>query len=174
MRWQDLLVDGFGRIAELLEKALAGLTQEDLDWQPRPDCNSMGWITWHLTRVQDSHIADLMHEPQMWLGNEWHIRFNRLADPDDTGFGHTDANVKAFKSPPVETLLGYYKAVQDKTTKYLDTLSLADLDRELNEPSYQPLPTVGVRLVSVLSDGLVHAGETAYVRGLRKGKGWSE
>ena len=35
-----------------------------------------------------------------------------------------------------------------------------------------PLPTVGVRIVSVLSDNLQHVGQVAYLRGLLKGKGW--
>ena len=53
MEWNDLLADGYGRVLEVLERVLKGLTQDDLDWQPRPDCNSIGWLTWHLTRQQD-------------------------------------------------------------------------------------------------------------------------
>ena len=49
-----------------------------------------------------------------------------------------------------------------------------DLDRELNEPRFQPLPTVGVRLISIMDDAMIHAGQAAYVRGLRQGKGWQK
>ena len=31
----------------------------------------------------------------------------------------------------------------------------------------QPLPTVGVRLISIMDDAMIHAGQAAYVRGLR-------
>lgn len=55
---------------------------------------------------------------------------------------------------------------------FLLTLSTADLGRELNEPWYQPVPTVGVRIVSIMADCLEHAGEVSYLRGLLKGKGW--
>ena len=172
MDWQQLITDGYGRVLRTLEKALDGLTQDDLNQQPRPDCNSMGWITWHLTRVQDDHLADLIGEEELWVKDGWHARFNRAPDPPDTGTGHSSEDVAAFKSPDVETLLEYHRAVLERSKRYITKLSIADLDRELNEPWYQPLPTVGVRLISVMSDNLQHAGQVAYVRGLLKGKGW--
>jgi len=172
MEWQELLLDGYGRIVEALEEALGGLTPDDLNQQPHPDCNSMGWLAWHLTRVQDDHIADLAGEKQLWLSEGWHSRFNRASDPKDIGFGHTSEAVAAFKSPDVDTILGYHHAVLKRTRRYISSLSAADLDRELNEPWFQPLPTVGVRLISVLADDLQHVGQIAYVRGLLKGRGW--
>jgi len=172
MEWQDLMIDGFERISEALEKTLNGLSPDDLNEQPHRDCNSMGWLAWHITRVQDDHVSDLMGEEQIWIRDGWHARFNRAPDPKDIGFGHTSEEVVAFKSPDVKTLLGYYHAVLERSKSYMRSLTTTDLDRELNEPWYQPLPTVGVRLVSVLSDGLQHAGQVSYLRGLLKGKGW--
>ncbi len=172
MQWQDLLIDGYRRVWQALTEALDGLSTDDLHQQPCPDCNSMGWLAWHLTRVQDSHIADLMGAEQLWLRDGWHASFNRPPDPEDVGFGHTSAQVAAFRAPSVQTLLDYHRAVLDRTEGYIRGLSLADLDRELNEAWYQPLPTVGVRLISVLADDLQHVGQIAYVRGLLKGKGW--
>ena len=173
MEWQELITDGYGRVLEVLEKALDGLTQDDLNQQPHPDCNSMGWLTWHLTRGQDSQIANLMGEKQLWVSDGWHAKFNRAPEPDDTGFGHSSEDVAAFKAPDAETLLGYHRAVLKRTKRYIASLSAADLDRELNEPWFQPLPTVGVRLVSIMSENIQHAGQVAYLRGLLKGKGWS-
>ncbi len=172
MQWQDLLSDGYARVWQALAEALNGLTTEDLHEQPCSDCNSMGWLAWHLTRVQDDHVADLMGEEQLWLRDGWYARFNRPPDPEDVGFGHTSAQVAAFRAPDGQTLLDYHRAVCERTQGYLRTLSLGDLDRELNEPWYQPLPTVGVRLISILADDLQHVGQIAYVRGLLKGKGW--
>ncbi len=172
MEWRDLVIDGYGRVLEILEPALAGMTKADLDKQPRPDCNSMGWIAWHLTRGQDNQIAGLMGREQLWTADKWHAKFKRPADPDDTGFGHKPEEVAAFKSPGARTLLAYYRAVLDRSTQYLKTLSPEDLDRKLDEPWFKPVPTVGVRLVSIMADCLEHAGEVGYVRGLLKGKGW--
>ena len=171
MEWQQLINDGYGRVLQILGRALNGLTQDDLNELPHPDCNSMGWLAWHLTRVQDHHFADLIGEEQLWVKDGWHARFNRAPDPRDIGWGHSPEDVAAFSSPDAETLLEYYRAVLEHSKSYINTLSAPDLDRELNEPQYQPLPTVGVRIISVMSDNLQHAGQVAYVRGLLKGRG---
>ena len=170
MEWRELIVDGYDRLPDLMEEALAGLRMADLDRQPHPDCNSVGWTAWHLTRVQDSQIADLMGEEQLWTRDGWHKKFKRPADPDDSGYGHTPEQVRAFASPSVRTQLEYARAVLGRTKAYLASLNPADLDRELDEPWYRPLPTVGVRIVSVLADCHYHAGEASYIRGLLKAR----
>jgi len=53
MEWQQLITDIYKRILQELEHALDGLTVDDLNQQPHPNCNSIGWLTWHLTRAQD-------------------------------------------------------------------------------------------------------------------------
>ena len=171
MEWRDLVLDGYGRILDALKESLSGLTRPDLDWQPKPDCNSIGWLAWHLTRGQDAEIASLMAEGQLWITQSWHKKFNRPADPYDTGFGHTDADVAVFKSPGVAIQLAYHQAVMRRTQEYLKSLTTKELARVLDE-DYAPKPTVAVRIVSVLADGLGHAGEIDYLHGLLKGKGW--
>ena len=172
MEWQQLIIDGYGRVQEILERALNGTTPEDLNELPKPDCNSMGWLAWHLTRVQDHHFADLIGEEQIWVKAGWHAKFNRAPNPKDIGFGHSPEDVAAFKAPDAATLLEYHRAVLERSKRYINSLSATELDKELNEPWFQPLPTIGVRLVSVMSDNLQHAGQVAYLRGLLKGKGW--
>ena len=172
MEWSDLLIDGYERILGSLERTLKELTGDDLNWQPSPDCNSIGWLIWHLTRLQDDHVAALMKEEQLWTRDGWHARYNRPPDPKDRGFGDSQEQVAAFRSPDVETMLSYYRAVLERSKGYFLTLSNADLARELDETRFKPVPTVGVRLISVLADSLQHAGQAAYVRGLRQGKGW--
>ena len=174
MEWNDLLTDGYGRIIEVLERVLKGLSQDDLKWQPSPDCNSIGWLAWHLTRQQDAQIASLMGEEQLWIKDTWHAKFDRPADLRDIGFGNTPEQVTAFKSPDIDTLLSYNRAVVERSKGYFNTLSNSDLDRELDEPRFQPLPTVGVRLISIMDDSILHAGQAAYVRGLRQGRGWQK
>jgi len=172
MKFYDLLTDGYTRISQVLERALKGLTVDDLKWLPHPESNSIGWLTWHLTRVQDDHIASLMGEEQLWIKDGWHAKFNKPADPRDRGFGDTPEQVAAFDCPDAETLLAYHRAVSERSKAYFPTLSETDLDRELQEPQYTPLPTVGVRLISVLADNLQHAGQAAFVRGQLQGRGW--
>lgn len=174
MEWYEVLEDGYNRIPEFLENVLTGLSREELDWQPRQDCNSIGWLVWHLTRQQDAQVSSLMGEEQLWTKEKWHSRFNRPADPEDMGFGHTPEQVEAFQSPDARTFLEYNRAVVNRTKQYFLNLSKEDLDQELDEPWFQPTPTVGVRLISILDDSVKHAGQAAYVRGLIQGKGWQK
>lgn len=172
MERYDLLADCYGRVLEFLENVLEGLTEDELNWQPCQDCNSIGWLTWHLTRQHDAQVASLIGEDQLWINKGWHAKFGRESDPQDIGFGHTLEQVTAFKSPDIQTLLDYQSAVLERSKKYFLTLSQTDLDRKLDEPWFQPLPTVGVRLISILEDSMLHAGQAAYVRGQCQGKGW--
>jgi len=174
MKWKDILIDGYSRIPEFLENVLKDLTQDDLDWQPKHDCNSIGWLVWHLTRQQDAQIASLIGGEQLWVTDRWYTKFGRQPEPDDVGFGHSPEQVSALKSPELRTLLDYSRAVVERSKEYISSLSENDLDRELNEPWFQPLPTVGIRLVSILDDSVLHAGQAAYIRGLRQGKGWQK
>ena len=169
MEWRQLTIDIYERISQVLERALEGLTQDDLNQQPNPDSNSMGWLTWHLTRGQDRAIVGLMNEEQLWVKDGWHSRFNRSPALLDTGFGHNLADLAAFKSPDGQTLLAYHLTVLERTKRYIGKLSETDLERELGHPRF---PTVGARLVAVISDNFQHAGQTAYARGQLKGKGW--
>lgn len=170
----DLLADGFNRVPEFLENVLRGLTLEDLNWMPRKDSNSIGWLIWHLTRQQDAQIASLMREEQLWIKDKWYAKFNRDANLRDIGFGHSPEQVAAFQSPDIPTLLDYLKATVKRTIQFLKGLSEEDLDRELDEPQYTPIPTVGVRLISILDDSVLHAGQAAYIRGMIQGKGWQK
>ncbi len=172
MDWQQILNDGYLRVLESMNRIMEGLSREDLDWQPRPDCNSMGWTFWHLSRQQDAQISALTNMEQLWLKEKWYEKFKRAADADDTGFGDSPEEVAAFRSPAKQVLLDYQKAVVSRSQEYFTTLSGSDLDRQLDEPWFNPRPTLGVRLMSILGDSLMHIGQAAYIRGLRQGKGW--
>ena len=78
MEWQQLIMDIFVRISQELEEVLEGLTVDELNQQPRPDCNSIGWLAWHLTRGQDRAMADLMKEEQLWAKDDCLTYFHLL------------------------------------------------------------------------------------------------
>ena len=172
MEWHEMLSDGYGHVLRTLENTLEGLTEEDLNWQPKPDCNSIGWLVWHLTRWHDVLIAAFMGEEQLWIEDKWHEKFGRPADAEDHGFGHKAEDLAAFKSPDAETLLGYQRAVLERSRRWFPTLSPADLDKTFEGTPFKPPPTWGTMLTVTLSDSLQHAGQAAYVRGLRQGMGW--
>ncbi|GAA3230541.1 DUF664 domain-containing protein [Dactylosporangium siamense] len=166
MRVSELLVEGFGRLPDLVKGAVDGLSAEQLRWAPAPGANTVGWLVWHLTRVQDEHVTDLIDgAEQLWVGGAWASRFGLEPDPDDTGYGHTAAQVQAVRPDGPEALMGYFEAVSARTVEWLATLAEQDLDRVVDE-RWDPPVTLGVRLISILNDDTQHAGQAAYVRGL--------
>ena len=129
-------------------------------------------LAWHLYRVQDHHISDLLGLPQLWVADGWHTKFGMAKDEKETGTGHSPAQVEALQVDSADLPLGYADAVYERAKQYLATVKPADLDAAINEPQYDPLPTVGVRLVSIISDNIQHAGQVMYVRGLLERQGW--
>lgn len=171
MEGPTLLADALSRVREQLHDRLDGLSIEQLHATPYP---SIAWLAWHLTRVQDSQIAPLAGREQLWTSASWHERFGMEPDPRDYGPGHTHtpAQVQAFRVPDAGLLLDYHDAVTEASTAYLASLTSQDLDRVLDEPRFDPKPTVGVRLVSVVDDNVRHMGQIEYLRGLAVSGGW--
>src|ERR1022692_2958712 len=63
----DRLTDAFGRIRETVREAVEGLTASQLAARVDDDANSIAWLCWHLTRVQDDHVAGAFGVPQVWI-----------------------------------------------------------------------------------------------------------
>src|SRR5919201_718850 len=119
MDCKDLLLDGFGRIVGNVQVCLDGLHPDQLTFRPAEQANSIGWLAWHLTRVQDDHVSDLAHRPQAWVADGWHARFNRAADPDDTGFGEAPDQVGSLRPESAQLLLDYYTVVHQRSVDYV-------------------------------------------------------
>jgi len=160
-----VLTDLYGRIPEQVHAAVRGLSAEELATSPEPGCNTIGWLVWHLTRVQDAQIADLMDVDQVWTADGWATRFGRDPDPADTGYGHTRSQMESVRPDGPEVLLGYFDATWARTREFLQGLTPGDLDRVVDE-RWDPPVTLGVRLVSIADDDIAHAGQAAYVRGM--------
>ena len=54
---RSVLEDGFERIHEGVPAVVDGLSVEGLLWRPDADANHIAWLVWHLTRIQDDHVA---------------------------------------------------------------------------------------------------------------------
>ena len=166
-----LALDALGRVRAIVGETLKDLSAAELLAPPQPP---IAWLVWHLTRVQDANFSGLMGQPQAWIAEGWHARFGMPPDPKDYGPGHrhTPAQVKAFTVNDKQLLLDYLDAVFARTKEYLAGVANADLNQVLQEPQYQPLPTLGIRLVSVITCNMRHAGQIEYLRGLIKFKNW--
>ncbi|MCR3720787.1 MULTISPECIES: mycothiol transferase [Prauserella salsuginis group] len=161
----ELLTDAFGRVREIIREVVEGLDAEALAERLDADANSIGWLVWHLTRVQDDHIADVAGREQRWTADGWFERFGLPFPPGDIGYGHSSADVAAVRASDPDLLVGYHEAVHAQTVDYLAGITDPDLDVVVDE-SWDPPTTLGVRLVSVVGDTMQHAGQAEFVRGI--------
>jgi hypothetical protein len=169
------LTDGFTRVRDDVNALLSGdtrtgvgpqhgVTHEQLVFRIDGSSNTIAWLLWHLTRVEDDHVADVAGSEQVWTAEGWAERFGLPFADSATGYGQSARGVGEV-APSAELLSGYFEAVHARTVAYLDGLSDDDLDRVVDE-RWDPPVTLGVRLLSVIGDGLQHTAQAAYVLGV--------
>jgi hypothetical protein len=158
-------LEAFDRVRSPVHHVVKGLSPEQLSERVDGRSNSIAWLIWHLTRIQDDHLADAAGFEQVWTADGWSQRFGLPFGDSETGYGHSDDQVSAVTVSSGELLTGYYDAVHEQTVGYVETLKESDLPRIVDD-SFDPPVELGVRLVSVISDDLQHVGQAALVRGL--------
>ncbi|GEB53172.1 MULTISPECIES: mycothiol transferase [Streptomyces] len=160
-----VLVDGYERVSGEVHDALDGIDPRHLNTRLDEGANSVAWLIWHLTRVQDDHIADAAGLEQVWHAEGWRDRFGLALPPDATGFGHGPEQVAAVRVDDPDLLLGYFDDVHAQTLTFVRGLEDRTLDRIIDD-AWDPPVSLGVRLVSVLADDLQHVGQAAFLRGV--------
>jgi uncharacterized damage-inducible protein DinB len=165
MNGADLLAEALGRVRESVHQAVDGLNPDQLAYRLDEGANSIAWLVWHLTRIQDDHVAHVAGSDQVWTSGGWAERFGLPFEESATGYGHTTKDVAAVRVESPDLLTGYYDAVHERTLDYLSGLSEEDLDRVVDE-RWDPPVTLGVRLVSVVNDDTQHVGQAAFLRGV--------
>ena len=164
MRSADLLIDAFGRIREVVDSAVDGLTPDQLSWRADRDANTVAWLVWHLTRIEDDHVAGVAGTEQVWVAEGWAERFGLPFDVREHGYSMGVSDVGKVRVSG-DLLAGYYEAVAARSAAYVATLEPDDLDRVVDE-AWDPPVTLGVRLVSVVNEVNAHLGQAQYLRGM--------
>jgi hypothetical protein len=164
MNVSDLLIDSLDRVHSLVPDILDGLSDDDLAWRPDPGANTIAWLVWHLSRVEDDHVCDASGAEQAWTAQGWVERFGLPFAETEHGFGQSASDVAQVRVGG-DLLAGYLAAVGERTRAYLATLEPDALDR-IVDTRWDPPVTLGVRLVSVVNEVNQHVGQAAYLRGL--------
>jgi len=164
MNVSELLADALGRVREQMPDLVAGLSDDDLAWRPDPEANSIAWLVWHLTRIEDDHVAGVAGTEQVWVAEGWAERFGLPFDVREHGYSMGVSDVGKVRVSG-DLLAGYYEAVAARSAAYVANLEPDDLDRVVDE-AWDPPVTLGVRLVSVVNEVNAHLGQAQYVRGL--------
>ncbi len=161
----EVLSEAFGRLPDLVRAAVDGLDADQLALRPGGSANSIGWLVWHLTRVEDSHFAEAFGHDELWLTRGFAERWGLPLDHDDTGYGHSSAEVDAVRVDSAQQLLEYFDAVHALAEDLVTGLDDERLAHVVDE-RWDPPVTLLVRLVSVIDDAVQHAGQAAYARGI--------
>jgi hypothetical protein len=161
-----LLLDLYGRVPPLASDAVGGLTTEQLTRAPASGTNPIGWLIWHIARLQDLEMSHRLGLDQLWVGGDWAGRFGLKPEPYNMGYGHAPADVAAVRPESADTVLEYLAAVQEeRTVAFVSRVTPASL-AEVIDRNWNPPVTLGVRLISIANDSLQHVGQASYVRGL--------
>ncbi len=164
MNVSELLIDSLGRVHEQVPPIITGLSVDDLAWRPDPEANSIAWLIWHLTRIEDDHVCDAAGLEQAWSADGWADRFGLPFPAGDHGYGHSPQQVAQVRVG-ADLLGGYLAGVAKRTLAYVTPLQPDDLERVV-DTHWDPPVTLGVRLVSVVNEVNQHVGQAAYLRGL--------
>lgn len=168
-----VLSDAFDRVHELVGTVVEGLDADSLLWRPDAKANSIAWLVWHLSRVQDDHVTGLGdaagngEAEQVWTSAGWSSRFALPYPVEVIGYGQSIADVDAFVLTEPAVLTGYHEDVHTMTVAALGAMTEQNYRRVVDE-HWDPPVTAAARLVSVLNDIGQHVGQAAYVRGLRE------
>ncbi|KZS66673.1 mycothiol transferase [Mycobacterium ostraviense] len=161
---QELLRDAFTRLIEHADDLTDGLTDDVATYRPTPSANSIAWLLWHSARVQDIQLAHIAGVEQVWTRDGWVDRFGLDLPRDDTGYGHSPADVGKVRAP-AGLLHGYYYAVHQLTLEYVAGVTAVELSR-IVDTNWDPPVTASMRLVSIIDDCAQHLGQAAYLRGI--------
>jgi hypothetical protein len=158
---RELLRDAFTRLIEHVDELTAGLTEEQANYRPSPDANSIAWLIWHSARVQDIQLAPIAGIEQVWTHDGWVDRFGLDLPRNDTGYGHGPDEVAKVHAS-AELLAGYYHALHKVTLEFVARVTAADLARIVDR-NWDPPVTASARIVSIIDDCAQHLGQAAYL-----------
>ncbi len=169
MKTSDFILNMLDRIQNAQMTAVDGLSHEELAWRPGAEANSIGFILWHQTRVEDILVQGMIQrKPQVWVTDKWAEKLNLSEKLQDTGYGYTAEQVSAFPVPQLDDLLGYARATRAKTVEYLKAVAPDEMDKVIKTPVFGDIPIAQVFII-LLGDTIQHTGQIAYLRGLQRG-----
>lgn len=141
-----------------------------LNRRPAPTANPVGWLLWHIGRVQDAQVAPLADRPEAWVAGGYADSFALPLPVEATGFGQDAAEVDAVVVRPAE-LRAYLTTCHDDLVDHLRRVG-ADAQTQLNrviDTDWDPPVTQGVRLISIVDDVTQHLGQADYAWGIVTG-----
>ena len=178
MELKELITKQYERIWRATDNTLEGLSAEDLARRPSPEANSIGWLAWHVGRVEDRWTSLLLgrklngsdprtlHVDDLWAGG-WASTMG-MPGERGSGVGMSPAELDSFPTPSMEHLRGYYEAVRADTRELLAGLKPDMFDETRDSLFGSPL-ALGDMFVQIITELNQHVGQMGYLKGLCAG-----
>ncbi len=164
MEATEVILRSLAQSQEYLNKALDGLTQEEAAWSPNAECNSIAFILWHMTRVEDFFVNRVIRrETELYEAECWQ---EKLGTPFKA-YQYTVEELQAWPVPKLEVLREYANSVREKTLSFLNSIPAEKLS-EVPRPDRSP-DSIGARLGRTSTEIALHVGQICYLRGIKRG-----
>ena len=151
----------------LLDKAVEGMTADQLNFRPSEGGVSGFFSLWHYVRTEDNIVNFVTQaRPTVWLNGGYNEKFGLPRNSQGTGM--TEAEANAVQVQDVKAWHGYQQGVWAATDAYLASMSPDEFNsrRVTIKPLGEMSLWEGIYGVC-LSHGYRHVGEIEYVRGVQ-------
>ncbi|MBI2887839.1 MAG: DinB family protein [Chloroflexi bacterium] len=161
---RDFIEEELAYVREGRRTATQDLTLEQLRWQAAPGANSIGYLLWHVGRVEDNFVQRFIGRgDEVWQSSGWQERFGYESRGIGTGFTPEEAG--GVPIPSLETLWGYLDEVRVRTLAYLSSLDWETLPEKPRADRF-PQWSIQTILRQLSAHANQHLGEINYLRGL--------
>jgi uncharacterized damage-inducible protein DinB len=167
--FKEAIRSGLEEYLQELQRAIEGLTPAEARWQPTDHTNHIAWLVWHMARVEDRWVNQVLRgTTEVWIAEGWAKRFNMA--PESSGAGQTIEEVRAMPDISLTDLMAYFEAVRAVTRQYLDQATDSDLVREYRHPRLGVITGIWI-MGHLLVEESQHTGQVALIRGMMRGLG---
>jgi hypothetical protein len=163
----SVLRDGLKSMHGMLDKAVEGMTADQLNFRPAEGGVSGFFSLWHYVRTEDNIVNFVVQrKPTMWMEGSFDDRFGLHRTAQGTGMTEEQANAVTIADVP--GWLEYQRKTWAATDAYLSAMS----PEEFNARTVVIKPVGEMSLWNglygmCLSHGYRHVGELEYVRGVQ-------
>ncbi len=159
---------GVNECFEKLNRALDGLSEDELSWQPTLESNSIDWMVWHMARVEDNLVnVVLQKRVPIWERDGWGKCLGIAYT--GAGAGMTMDEIRAMGGIDVPKVMGYYRSIRKETSGYFaNAMSEDDLSRVIEHTNFRGWTGAQI-LGRLLCEEAEHLGQIEYLRGMMRG-----
>jgi hypothetical protein len=153
------------RLLETAQKAVEGLTVEQLCAAPQGKTNSIGWDVWHVVRTADNVIHFVFDRAQpVWLQGGFHEKWGLPKVEQGTGMPEADAYALHFPEPA--EFNRYTKAVAESVVPRIRGMSLEYLSEITTLRPWGDVPRMEAIGQVLVAHGNGHLGRVSMARSL--------